>query len=85
MAGGHPGKSAGMTQGLPACFLATVASTPGHQNKDSSLSQHLASFSPALEGSHKHMHYCACAYTHNCALELTKVPHEGLGLSSDKA
>lgn len=41
--GGHPGRSVGMTQGLPACFLANAVSTAGHHNKDSGLSQHLAS------------------------------------------
>lgn len=84
VAGGHPGRSAGVAQGLPACFLATVASTAGHHNKDSGLSQHLAFLSGPWRQSQTHVHPCTCAYTHNCAWELTMVPHEGLGLSSDK-
>lgn len=42
-------------------------------------------FSLALGGNQRHVHPCMCAYTHCCACELIKVPHEGLGLSSDKA
>lgn len=45
VAGGHPDRSAGIAQGLPACSLATAASTAGNHNKDSGLSQHLASLS----------------------------------------
>lgn len=79
--GGQPGRSAGMAQGLPACLLATTASTVGHRNKDSGLSQHLAFLSVPWRQSQTQL----CVYAPVHAWELTKVPHEGPGLSSDEA
>lgn len=58
VAGGCPGGSVGMTQGLPACFLANAASTAGHHNKGSGLSQHLASFSGPWRHSQTPLYVC---------------------------
>lgn len=63
VAGGQSGRSVGMAQGLPACLLASAASSTGHRNKDSGLSQHLASLWP-LKAITNNMCNCVCVHTH---------------------
>lgn len=77
----------GGAQKVPACFPLAAVFTVTHQNKGSDLSQHLAFLFAFVPGPWSHLQTHArqqCAYSHNCVLESTKAPHEGLGLSSDK-